>query len=94
MGDQFVDELVFGRAQQQDDVGRKRVPVLGQEAGGVVDDLRDQDSGVKRGGGEEVATHTWAVGRYLPGVVVNPKAQIHPLGPPEAFGLQIVLKLL
>lgn len=39
MGDQSSDELVLGGPEQEDDVGRQGVPVLGQEARRVVDHL-------------------------------------------------------
>lgn len=39
MGDQSSDELVLGGPEQEDDVGRQGVPVLGQEARCVVDHL-------------------------------------------------------
>lgn len=43
------------------------------------------------GGGMTTCT---TVRRYLPSVVVNPKAQVDSLWPPEVLGLEIVFKFL
>lgn len=39
MGDQSSDKLVLGGPEQEDDVSREGIPVLGQEARCVVDHL-------------------------------------------------------
>lgn len=60
MGDQSSDELVLRGPEQEDDVGRQGVPVLGQEARRVVDHLGVSWWKRKRkmGGGEKKrATH-------------------------------------